>query len=67
MLDVKEAAEKLKTSKDYLYRHADKLPFTVHVGRDAPNSHDDLINAAAGVLVSVAAGSEGPPSGIMFW
>jgi excisionase family DNA binding protein len=32
-LNVEEAAEKLGVSKDYLYRHADRLPFTVRIGR----------------------------------
>ena len=41
------------------------------MGRDVvdhgPNMHDDLVNAAAGVLVSVAAAGEGEPAGITFW
>ncbi|MGA2076708.1 MAG: helix-turn-helix domain-containing protein [Terriglobia bacterium] len=32
-LSVAEAAEKLGVSKDYLYRHANRLPFTVRIGR----------------------------------
>jgi len=32
-LSVEEAAAKLGTSKDWLYRHADTLPFTVRIGR----------------------------------
>jgi excisionase family DNA binding protein len=32
LLDVEEAAERLGTSQDYLYRHSRKLPFTVRVG-----------------------------------
>lgn len=28
-----EAARRLGLSKDYLYRHADELPFTVKIGR----------------------------------
>ena len=32
LLDVGEAAERLGTSKDWLYRHAKNLPFTVSVG-----------------------------------
>jgi len=32
-LSVKEAAAKLGTSKDWLYRHAGTLPFTVRIGR----------------------------------
>lgn len=32
LLDVKEAAERLGTSRDYLYRHAKRLPFTVRLG-----------------------------------
>lgn len=33
LLSVAEAAEKLGTSRDWVYRHADQLPFTVRVGR----------------------------------
>jgi excisionase family DNA binding protein len=32
-LSVGEAAGRLGVSKDYLYRHAEKLPFTVRIGR----------------------------------
>ena len=32
LLDVDKAAQRLGTSKDWLYRHADKLPFTVRLG-----------------------------------
>lgn len=32
-LNVAEAAERLGMSRDYLYRHADTLPFTIRVGR----------------------------------
>lgn len=32
-LNVEEAAAKLGTSKDWLYRHAGTLPFTVRIGR----------------------------------
>ena len=32
LLNVQEAAEKLSLSEDYLYRHSDKLPFTVRIG-----------------------------------
>jgi excisionase family DNA binding protein len=32
LLDVTEAAARLGTSRDYLYRHARRLPFTVRVG-----------------------------------
>jgi predicted DNA-binding transcriptional regulator AlpA len=32
-LSVEDAAAKLGTSKDWLYRHADTLPFTVRIGR----------------------------------
>jgi predicted DNA-binding transcriptional regulator AlpA len=31
LLDVEEAAQKLGVSKDWLYRRADKLPFTIRV------------------------------------
>ena len=34
LLTVKEAAEQLGHSEDWLYRHAPKLPFTVRTGRD---------------------------------
>src|SRR5262245_27865399 len=33
LLSVKEASEKLSLSEDYLYRNANKLPFTVRVGK----------------------------------
>lgn len=33
LLDVKEAAEKLRRSADWLYRHASELPFVVRDGR----------------------------------
>jgi predicted DNA-binding transcriptional regulator AlpA len=32
-LPIAEAARRLSISKDWLYRHADKLPFTVRIGR----------------------------------
>jgi predicted DNA-binding transcriptional regulator AlpA len=32
LLDVEKAAQRLGTSKDWLYRHADKLPFTIRLG-----------------------------------
>ena len=32
LLDVDKAAQRLGTSKDWLYRHADKLPFTIRLG-----------------------------------
>lgn len=32
-LNVEQAAAKLGLSKDYLYRHAASLPFTIRVGR----------------------------------
>jgi excisionase family DNA binding protein len=32
LLDVEQAAQRLGTSQDYLYRHSRKLPFTVRVG-----------------------------------
>ncbi len=32
-LSVEEAAGRLGVSKDYLYRHAERLPFTVRIGR----------------------------------
>jgi len=32
-LSAAEAARRLGLSKDYLYRHADKMPFTVKIGR----------------------------------
>ena len=31
LLNIEEAAERLKTSKDWLYRHWRKLPFTVQL------------------------------------
>ena len=33
LLGVNEAAKRLSASKDWLYRHASRLPFTVRVGR----------------------------------
>ena len=33
LLDVADVAERLGTSRDWLYRHANRLPFTVRVGR----------------------------------
>ena len=33
LLDVQDAAQRLKTSTDWLYRHARRLPFTVRNGR----------------------------------
>ena len=33
LLKIADAAAKLSVSPDYLYRHADKLPFTVRDGR----------------------------------
>jgi excisionase family DNA binding protein len=32
-LSVEEAADRLRVSKDYLYRQAHRLPFTVRIGR----------------------------------
>lgn len=32
LVDVTEAARRLGTSRDYLYRHSAKLPFTVRLG-----------------------------------
>jgi predicted DNA-binding transcriptional regulator AlpA len=32
LLDVREAAERISMSADWLYRHKDKLPFTRRVG-----------------------------------
>ena len=32
LLEVDETARRLGTTKDWLYRHADRLPFTVHLG-----------------------------------
>ncbi len=32
LLTVEEAAEKLGTTEDYLYRHSSELPFTVRLG-----------------------------------
>jgi predicted DNA-binding transcriptional regulator AlpA len=32
-LDVTEAAKRLGMSRDWLYRHASELPFTVRIGR----------------------------------
>jgi predicted DNA-binding transcriptional regulator AlpA len=35
LLDVRQAAERLGMSPDWLYRHAKRLPFTCRVGRRA--------------------------------
>ena len=32
-LNVQQTAAKLGVTKDYLYRHADRLPFTIRIGR----------------------------------
>ena len=32
LLDVKEAAERLSTTPDWLYRHTSELPFSVRLG-----------------------------------
>jgi excisionase family DNA binding protein len=32
-LSIEEAARRLGVSRDYVYRHAHKLPFTVRIGR----------------------------------
>lgn len=32
LFTVEEAAQRLAVSEDWLYRHADKLPFTVRIG-----------------------------------
>jgi predicted DNA-binding transcriptional regulator AlpA len=34
LLEVKEAAEKLSVTEDWLYRKGNKLPFVVHMGRN---------------------------------
>lgn len=33
LLSIEEAAAKLSTSRDWLYRRAEKLPFTIRLGR----------------------------------
>jgi excisionase family DNA binding protein len=33
LVDIEEASRRLCVSKDYLYRHAGRFPFTRHVGR----------------------------------
>lgn len=38
-LSVEDAAAKLSVSKDWLYRHAETLPFTVRIGRSLGFSH----------------------------
>ncbi len=38
LLKVDEAAKRLGASKDYIYRHAAKLPFTVRIGRQIRSS-----------------------------
>jgi excisionase family DNA binding protein len=34
LLSIDEAATKLKTSKDWLYRNSGRLPFTLRIGRN---------------------------------
>jgi excisionase family DNA binding protein len=33
LLEIEEAAERLSVSQDYLYKHANRLPFTRRMGR----------------------------------
>jgi hypothetical protein len=42
LLVIDEAAEVLRVSKDWLYRHADKLPFTVRNGRSLRFSYNGI-------------------------
>src|SRR5262249_32010547 len=42
LLHVREAAAKLRKSKDWLYRHATRLPFTVRVGHQLRFSSDGI-------------------------
>ena len=42
LLKIDEAAAKLGTTKDYLYRHAEKFPFTVRIGRALRFSEDGI-------------------------
>jgi len=42
LLNVKEAAEKLSRSADWLYRHAAKLPFAVKNGRSVQFSEQGI-------------------------
>jgi excisionase family DNA binding protein len=51
LLDVEEAARRLGTSQDYLYRNAKKLPFTVRIGsrlRFSARGIDRFIRARQG-------------------
>jgi len=42
LLDVTEAAKRLATSTDWLYRHAARLPFTVRNGRQLRFSSEGI-------------------------
>jgi predicted DNA-binding transcriptional regulator AlpA len=42
LLDVTEAAKRLATSPDWLYRHANRLPFTVRNGRQLRFSSEGI-------------------------
>ena len=42
LLTVKQAAEKLGLSRDYIYRHAKALPFTVRIGRQVRFSNKGI-------------------------
>jgi excisionase family DNA binding protein len=42
LLTAEEAAQKLSVSKDYVYRHSSKLPFTVKVGGNVRFSNEGI-------------------------
>ena len=42
LLTADQAAQKLSVSRDYVYRHSSKLPFTVKVGGNVRFSNDGI-------------------------
>lgn len=53
LLGIDEAADRLNLSKDYLYRHSKKFPFTVRIGnslRFSSNGIDKYIHQRKGRL-----------------
>jgi excisionase family DNA binding protein len=44
LLDVDEAAARLRMSRSYLYRHASRFPFVRHVGRSLRFSSNGIEN-----------------------
>lgn len=42
LLEIDEAADRLKLSRDYLYRNSKRLPFTVRIGNSLRFSSDGI-------------------------